>query len=136
MSLLNYFTKTSSNSAAVSEGTGGVFLAQTNEVSARPEDNESCATEVETSTPAASESGRNLKRKTVSTPKRRRWNNDYVKYGFCRATEEEHSQYPSANCLFCSVKYANSSLVPSKLELHLKKQHPQHQFKSKEFFES
>ena len=39
MSLLNYFTKTSSNSAAVSEGTGGVFLAQTNEVSARPEDN-------------------------------------------------------------------------------------------------
>ena len=136
MSLLNYFTKTSSNSAAVSDGTEGVFLAQTNEVRARPEDNESCATEVETSTPAASESGRNLKRKTASTPKRRRWNNDYVKYGFCRATEEEHSQYSSTNCLFCSVKYANSSLVSSKLELHLKKQHPQHQFKSKEFFES
>ena len=124
MSLLNYFTKTSSNSAAVSEGTGGVFLAQTNEVSARPEDNESCATEVETSTPTASESGRNLKRKTKSTPKRRRWNNDYVKYGFCCATEEEHSQYPSANCLFCSVKYANSSLVPSNSSNILKSNTP------------
>ena len=60
MSLLNYFTKTSRNCAAVSEGTGGVFLAQTNEVSARPEEIESCTTEVETSTPAASESERNL----------------------------------------------------------------------------
>ena len=47
ISLLNYFTKTSSNSAAVSEDTGGVFLAQTNEDSARPEDSERCATEVE-----------------------------------------------------------------------------------------
>ena len=136
MSLLNYFTKTSSY-AAVSESTGSVSLAQTNEGSRRPEDGDSCATEVEISvTPIVSESGRNLKRKTASAPKRRRWSDDYVTYGFYRAREEEHSLYPSANCLFCSVKYANSNLAPSKLELHLKKQHPEHQFKSKKFFES
>ena len=58
MSLLNYFTKTSS-SAAVSKGTGNVSLAQTNEGSKRPEDGDSCATEVETSvTPIVSETGR------------------------------------------------------------------------------
>ena len=66
---MNYFTKTSS-SAAVSEGTDSVLLAQTNEGSRRPEDGDSCATEVETSEmPIVSESGRNLKRKTVSAPK-------------------------------------------------------------------
>ena len=122
MSSLNYFTKTSI-SVAVSKDTGSVSLAQTNEGSRRPEGGDSCATEVETSvTPIVSESGRNLKRKTVSAPKRRRWRDDYVMYGFYRAREEEHSLYPFANCLFCSVKYANSNLVPSKLELHLKKQ--------------
>ena len=57
-------------------------------------------------------------------------------YGFFRAMDKEHSLYLSANCLFCSVKYANSNLVPSKLKLHLKKQHLEHQFKSKKFFES
>ena len=80
MSLLKYFTKTSS-SAAVSEGTGSVSLAQTNEGSRRPDDGDSCASEVETSaTPIVSERGRNLKRKTVSAPKRRRWSDDYVTY--------------------------------------------------------
>ena len=79
-----------------------------------------------------------MKRKSQarSIAKRRRWNEVYVKYGFYRSAEEEHNQYPSANCLFCPVKYCNSGIVPSKLELHLKKQYPEHQYKSKEFFES
>ena len=57
VSLLNYFTKTSS-SVTVSEGTGSVSLAQTNEGSRKPEDGDSSATEAETSvTPIVSESG-------------------------------------------------------------------------------
>ena len=93
MSLLNYFTKTLS-SAAVSEGTGSAFLAHSNEGSRKPEDGDSCATEVEILyfvTPTVSKSGRNFKRKTVSAPKRRKWNDDYLIYGFYRAKEEEHT---------------------------------------------
>ena len=59
-----------------------------------------------------------------------------MKYVFSRARKEEHSHYPSANCLFCSVKYAISNFVPSKVELHLKQQHSKYRFKSKKFFES
>ena len=91
MSLLNYFTKTLS-SAAVSEDTGSSSLAHTNEGRRKTEDSDSCATEVETFvTPIVSKSGRNFKRKTVSAPKRRKWNDDYVTYGFYRAREEEHT---------------------------------------------
>ena len=87
-------------------------------------------------TSSAFESERNLKLKTVSTPKRRRRNDDYVTYGLHGVREEQHNHYPFANCLFCSVKYANSNLVSFKHELHLKKQHLEQQFKSKKFFES
>ena len=96
MSLFNYFKK-ASTSVTVNEGS--VFLH--NEGSARPEISESSA---ETSVASiASKGGKNVKRKiqTVTAAKRKRWNDDYVKFGFCRATIEEQSRYPSANCLFC-----------------------------------
>jgi len=70
------------------------------------------------------------RRKT--TLKRRKWNDDYLNYGFLRPIGEENS-YPSAQCLFCSTIYGN---VRSKLLSHLTKQHPEHQNKSKEFFQS
>ena len=127
MSLFKYFTKTST-SVSISEGD----VSQDNEGSSRSHDGESFAAE------AVVTPKRNMKRKSQarSIAKRRRWNEVYVKYGFYCSAEEEHNQYPSANCLFCPVKYCNSGIVPSKLELHLKKQHPEHQYKSKEFFES
>ena len=131
MSLFKYFSKTLT-SVSTSEG-------KRNEGSARHEDSESCATETETLlTSIACKGGRNVKRKsqTVSTPKRRRWNDDYVKCGFRRSTDDKHNQYPLASCLFCAVKHANSNRVPSKLEVHLQKHHPEHQYKSKKFFES
>lgn len=68
--------------------------------------------------------------------KRRKWNNDYVKYGFYLPNEEEQNPYPATQCLFCSAKYKNSNLVPSKLLSHLKMQHSEHKNKSKEFFEA
>ena len=127
MSLFKYFTKTSTF-VSISEGD----VSQDNEGSSRSHDGESFAAEAVV-TPT-----RNMKCKSQarSIAKRRRWNEVYVKYGFYRLAEEEHNQYPSANCLFCPVKYCNLGIVPLKLKLHLKKQHPEHQYKSKEFFES
>ena len=127
MSLFKYFTKTLT-SVSISEGD----VSQDNEGSSRSHDGESFAAEAVV-TPT-----RNMKRKSQarSIAKRRRWNEAYVKYGFYCSAEVEHNQYLSANCLFYPVKYCNSGIVLSKLELHLEKQHPEHQYKSKEFFES
>ena len=61
---------------------------------------------------------------------------DYVRYGFFLPKNEKSNTYPAAQCLFCSVTYANSNLVPSKLSLHLKKQHSEYQYKSEKFFQS
>ena len=108
MPLSKYFKKTS-NTVIMSQGS--VF---------QPKDDETWATEVETGVvPIASKSGKNLKckSKTVSSPKCRRWNNDYGKYGFYCATGNEHSQYSTVDCLFCPVKYANLNLVHFKLNL-------------------
>jgi len=74
------------------------------------------------------------RRKT--TLKRRKWNDDYLNYGFHRPIGEEENSYQSAHCLFCSTKYGNVNVVRSKLLSHLTKQHPEHQNKSKEFFQS
>ena len=127
MSLFKYFTKTLT-SVSISEGD----VSQDNEGSSRSHDGESFAAEAVV-TPT-----RNMKRKSQarSIAKRRRWNEVYMKYGFYCSAEVEHNQYLSANCLFYPVKYCNSGIVLSKLELHLEKQHPEHQYKSKEFFES
>ena len=96
MSLFNYFKK-ASTSVIINEGS--VF--QHNEGSARPKASESSAETFVTS--IASKGGRNVKRKiqTVTAAKRSRWNDDYVKFGFCRATIKKQSQYPSVHCLFC-----------------------------------
>ena len=59
-----------------------------------------------------------------------------VKYGFFLPKKEEDNPFPTAQFLFFSVKYANSNLVPSKLFLHLKNKHPEHEHKSEIFFQS
>ena len=61
---------------------------------------------------------------------------DYVKYGFFLPKKEKDNRFFTAQCLFCSAKYAKSNLVPSKLFLHLKKKHPEHEHKSEIFFQS
>ena len=80
------------------------------------------------------------KRKHQSPPsltqKRRKWKDDYVKYGFFLPKSEQSNLYPTAQCLLCLVEYANSNLVPSKLLSHLKNQHPEHEHKSQKFFQS
>ena len=72
----------------------------------------------------------------VNPAKRRKWNDSYINYCFCRPIGEEEKFYPNAQCLFCSTIYSNVNLVLSKLISHLKKQHPEHQNKFEKFFQS
>ena len=77
----------------------------------------------------------NIQRNKTGTTKKRKWNDDYIMYGFYRTEKEMLNPYPSACCLFCPAIFGNSNLAPSHLQKHLKTQHPNHQNKSKAFFE-
>ena len=68
--------------------------------------------------------------------RKRKWNDDYIMYGFYRTEEEMFNPYPSACCMFCPAIFGNTNLAPSHLQKHLKTQHPNHQNKSKAFFEA
>ena len=79
-----------------------------------------------------------LKRK-VGIPnkkvKRKKWDGDYIKYGFILPQSQETSLKPSAQSMFCNVTYANNSLAPSKLCNYLKNKHIIYQNKSVQFFQ-
>ena len=77
----------------------------------------------------------NIQRNKTGTTKKREWNYDYIMYGFYRTEKEMLNPYPSACCLFCPAIFGNSNLAPSHLQKHLKTQYPNHQNKSKAFFE-
>ena len=81
----------------------------------------------------------NIQRNKTGTTKKRKWNDDYIMYGFYRTEKEMLNLVvcfvPSACCLFCPAIFGNSNLAPSHLQKHLKTQHPNHQNKSKAFFE-
>lgn len=51
----------------------------------------------------------------------RKYDQDYLAFGFI---EKVVSEIPRPLCLLCDVLLANSSLIPSKLERHLTKNHP------------
>uniref|UniRef100_UPI00358EA82C protein FAM200C-like n=1 Tax=Myxine glutinosa TaxID=7769 RepID=UPI00358EA82C len=50
--------------------------------------------------------------------KRRKWNDDYVRFGFTCITGNDGLQKPQ--CTLCSVVFSNSNLKPSKLQEHFK----------------
>lgn len=66
--------------------------------------------------------------------KRRKWNSDYIRFGFYLHQDESRNPFPSGKCFFCGATLLNVSLVPSKLERHLQTHHPEHKNKSKQFF--
>ena len=43
----------------------------------------------------------NIQRNKTGTTKKRKWNNDYIRYGFYRTEEEKLNPFPSACCMFC-----------------------------------
>ena len=88
-------------------------------------------------TTSSSKNEPNLKRQAEiesKKVKKRKWNDDYIKYGFFLPQSKASSDQPSAQCLFCSVTYGNQSLVPSKLRNHLENKHGIHRNKSEQFF--
>ena len=74
------------------------------------------------------------RQKTIS--KRRKWNKDYINYGFFCPKGEKENSYPPTQCMFCLTIYGNPNVTPSNLISHFTKQHSEHQNKSKEFFQS
>ena len=53
----------------------------------------------------------NIQRNKTGTTKKRKWNDDYIMYGFYRTEKEMLYPYPSACCLFCPAIFGNSNLA-------------------------
>ena len=53
--------------------------------------------------------------------KKRKWNDDYVKYGFTCVTEKDGTQRPQ--CVLCNSMFSNESLRPSKLDAYFQSKH-------------
>ena len=52
--------------------------------------------------------------------KKRKWNKDYVRYGFTCMTEKDGIQRPQ--CILCCRVLANANLKPSRLNEHFNNQ--------------
>jgi len=55
--------------------------------------------------------------------KKRKWSDEYVRFGFTCLTERDGNQRPQ--CMLCDVTLSNSSLAPAKLREHFMKLHGQ-----------
>lgn len=65
--------------------------------------------------------------------KKRKFSEDYIKFGFT-FIEKDELQLPQ--CVICMKVLSNDSMRPTRLERHLNQQHPTLVSKSKEFFSS
>jgi len=77
----------------------------------------------------------NIQRNKTGTTKKRKWNDDYIIYGFYRTKKEMLILTLLLVVCFVLPFFGNSNLAPSHLQKHLKIQHPNHQNKLKVFFE-
>ena len=66
--------------------------------------------------------------------KSRKWNDEYVAFGFYLPNYQMMCSNPEGECLICGERLSNSSLAPAKLKRHLAN-HREYQTKTKEFFE-
>ena len=64
--------------------------------------------------------------------KKRKYNNDYISYGFTFTTERDGTEKPQ--CFLCGKVLANSSMKPAKLKEHISTSHPRNVFDSPEAF--
>lgn len=64
--------------------------------------------------------------------KKRKYDENYVKYGFCCMKESDGVEKPQ--CFLCGKVLANASMKPAKLIEHLKSLHPENASKDLEFF--
>lgn len=129
MSLYKYFKKI--------DGTADPAKSESVATSSRG-DTSNQETQIRSTTMNLTENKETTKKDQSSLHKKRRkrWNDDNIAFGFFRPVEEASNPFPPAKCLFCDVTYNNANVVPSKLDRHLKTKHPEHQNKSKQFFEA
>ncbi len=59
----------------------------------------------------------------MAPAKKRKWNDDYVRYGFTCSRDDEGVE--KAKCMICEVVLCNASLKPSKLKQHFRSKHGQ-----------
>ena len=64
---------------------------------------------------------------------KRKYNEDYVKYGFVASGSDDH-QLPL--CIICNLTLSNEALVPSKLSRHLETNQESLKDKPKAYFEN
>lgn len=69
----------------------------------------------------------------MSSTKKRKYNDDYLKYGFVCLTKND-GDHPQ--CVICYEVLSNDALRPSRLERHLLTKHSDLKDKPKEFFAS
>ncbi|GFU37695.1 protein FAM200B, partial [Nephila pilipes] len=62
---------------------------------------------------------------------KRKYNEDYIKYGFSWCGDETA---PRPQCIICGDQLSNESMVPSKLKRHLYSSHPSCANKDKQYF--
>ena len=72
-----------------------------------------------------------LKKSEVVKNKVRKYDPNYLKYGFI---ETGPNDCPKPLCVLCSETLANQSMKPSFLIRHFKAKHPEHKEKNEDFF--
>ena len=75
--------------------------------------------------------GQKLKTIKQSGSCKRKYNEDYIGFGFIVSERDSWLPYR----LICSTTLSNEAMVPSKLERHLTKNHPEHKDRPREHFE-
>ena len=72
------------------------------------------------------------RKKTLQLPKKRKYDDIYLSFGFTLTGNEEE---PNGLCIVCGTVLHNSSLVPSKLKRHLETHHVELKCKNIDYFE-
>lgn len=86
--------------------------------------------------PSTSNTEENSRKRKKSVFIGRRYDENYLKFGFCAFNMGDHNNLVQPRCLVCGELLANESLKPSKLKRHLDTKHPNLKEKPIEYFES
>jgi len=86
--------------------------------------------------PSTSNTEENSRKRKKSEFIGRRYDENYLKFGFCAFNMGEHNNLVQPQCVVCGELLANESLKPSKLKRHLDTKHPNLKEKPIEYFES
>lgn len=127
------FSNNNKQSEVCGPGVSKETRAENSEVnlSTASEGNSMDITKVSKNTPL-SMSKRKNQSSTSAVTKKRKYFDEYLKYGFYFSGDEDS---PRPQCVVCSELLANSSMKPSMLARHLLTKHPNYKEKDRSFFE-